>query len=204
MNFYKKYGKRYIDIILSTFGLIILFPVLLIVAILIKLESKGSILFCKKRIGKEGNLFKLIKFRTMLEDKSKESLQFTPGDRQRITKIGRVLRKIKIDELPTLINVLKGDMSLVGPRPEVPKYLHFYEGEKREILSIQPGITDFASKKYRDEEEILAKAELPEKMYEEKILPDKLELNMNYLRNISFKQDLQIILETIKVVSFSK
>jgi lipopolysaccharide/colanic/teichoic acid biosynthesis glycosyltransferase len=207
MSFYRDYGKRWFDIIASLFGLIILFPIFLVVSILVSLNSPGSIFFCQDRIGRKGKEFRLIKFRTMSEDKHCQLLQFTPGEKTRVTAVGRLLRRTKIDELPTLINVLKGDMSLVGPRPEVPKYLTFYQGRNSEILNLRPGITDFASQKYRNEEELLVMSNLrsnlsPDKYYEEKILPDKLELNLKYLSNISFSTDLYIIFKTLTTVLF--
>lgn len=200
MSFYEQYGKRVVDIALSLLGLLFFSPILLILSVIIRLENRGTTFFCQDRVGKGGKIFRLIKFRTMVIDKEKEALQFTPGDKQRVTQIGNFLRKTKLDEIPALINVLKGEMSIVGPRAEVPKYLSFYTGEKEKILSIKPGITDFASIKYRNEEELLANSAIPEKLYEEIILPDKLRMNLNYLNSISFWSDMKIILNTIKVI----
>jgi lipopolysaccharide/colanic/teichoic acid biosynthesis glycosyltransferase len=196
---YEKYFKRLIDIIISFSGLLVFSPLFLIVYLLNN-KNLGSLFFCQKRIGKGGKVFKIIKFRTMIENKDEELLQFTPGSTRRVTRIGKLLRKSKIDELPTLINVLKGDMSIVGPRPEVPKYLYFYCNEYKEVLRVRPGVTDFASIKYRNEEEILSTTHLPQKMYETKILPDKLKLNLAYVKEISLWRDILIILKTIKAI----
>ncbi len=193
MSFYEKYGKRLLDIIISSTGLIFCSPIFVIVIILIKIGSLGPVFFCRERIGKGGKIFKLIKFRTMLIDEESYKHQFTPGSKQRVTIVGRILRKTKIDELPELINILRGEMSLVGPRPEVTKYIRYYN---KNILSIKPGITDFASIKYRDEEELLALSESPEQTYIEEILPDKLKMNTAYLSKISLWQDLKILLLT--------
>ena len=201
---YKDLGKRFFDLICSFVGFIILSPLLVLVAIFIKLDSKGPIFFFQERMGKDGKIFKLIKFRSMHVDPVQEKKGFTPGDRSRITKVGKFIRKTKIDELPELINVIKGDMSLVGPRPEVPNYKHIYTGKYKEILSLKPGITDPASIKYKDEEEILAKYDNPEEIYVNRILPDKLEMNLRYKDNITFFNDLRIILATIASLLFKK
>ena len=194
---YKNCGKRLFDFICATVGFAIICPFLVLVAILIKLDSKGPVFFFQQRMGKDGKIFRLIKFRSMYIDPKKEKEGFTPGDSSRITRIGRIIRKTKIDELPELINVIKGDMSLVGPRPEVPKYRSFYSGKYREVLKLRPGITDLASIKYRNEEEILEKSDDPEKTYTEVILPDKLELALEYKKKMSFFTDLKIIFSTI-------
>jgi lipopolysaccharide/colanic/teichoic acid biosynthesis glycosyltransferase len=194
---YKTCGKRIFDFVCALIGFLVLSPLLVIIAILIKVESKGPVFFFQERMGKEGKIFRLVKFRSMYVDPAQEKKGFTPGDSSRITRIGKFIRKTKIDELPELINVIKGEMSLVGPRPEVPRYKHIYDAEYRAVLTLKPGITDPASIKYKDEEEILARSSDPEKMYIETILPDKLKINLSYLKEISFCNDLKIILDTI-------
>ena len=191
--------KRIFDITLSLFGLIILWPCMLIVAILIKIESKGSVLFKQIRVTKNGKEFKIFKYRTMRVGSDKYS-QITVGKDGRITKIGSFLRKYKLDEIPQLINVLIGDMSLVGPRPEVPKYVALYTDEQKEILKVRAGITDYASIEFSDENDLLALEEEPEKAYIEKIMPKKIELNKKYLSETSVLTDIKIILLTIKKI----
>ena len=191
--------KRIFDIILSLFGLMILFPFMLIIAILIKLDSKGPVFFKQIRVTKNGREFKIFKYRTMRVGSDKYS-QITVGKDNRITKIGAFLRKYKLDEIPQLINVLLGDMSLVGPRPEVPKYVALYTKEQKEILKVRAGITDYASIEFSDENDLLASEEDPEKAYIEKIMPKKIELNKKYLSEISILADIKIILLTIKKI----
>ena len=191
--------KRIFDITLSLFGLIILLPFMLIIAILIKLDSKGPVFFKQIRVTKNGREFKIFKYRTMRVGSDKYS-QITVGKDNRITKIGAFLRKYKLDEIPQLINVLLGDMSLVGPRPEVPKYVAFYTDEQKEILKVRAGITDYASIEFSDENDLLASEEDPEKAYIEKIMPKKIELNKKYILEISILTDIKIILLTIKKI----
>ena len=191
--------KRIFDIILSLFGLIILLPFMLIIAILIKLDSKGPVFFKQVRVTKNEREFKIFKYRTMRVGSDKYS-QITVGKDGRITKIGSFLRKYKLDEIPQLINVLIGDMSLVGPRPEVPKYVALYTDEQKEILKVRAGITDYASIEFSDENDLLASEEEPEKAYIEKIMPKKIELNKKYLSEISILTDIKIILLTIKKI----
>ncbi|HKZ40175.1 MAG TPA: sugar transferase, partial [Candidatus Hodarchaeales archaeon] len=155
------------------------------------------IFFFQKRMGRDCKPFNLMKFRSMTAINDMGECQFNPGDESRVTRIGRFLRKTKIDELPELLNVLIGEMSIVGPRPEVLKYRHIYVGKFTPLLSLRPGITDFASIKYRNEEELLRQSPHPEKMYRETILKDKLELCLKYKQMISFKTDLSIILTTL-------
>ena len=187
---------RFLDILFSLLGLIILLPVFLIVAVLIKCSSKGPVFFLQKRVGKGNRDFSLIKFRTMYQDADRKGL-LTVGQRDpRITPVGYFLRKYKIDELPQLINVLKGDMSLVGPRPEVRKYVDLYNDEQRQILNFRPGITDLASIKYVNENEILSQAEDPEAYYIQHIMPDKIRLNLEYLRQPTLKKYFSIIFQT--------
>ena len=191
--------KRIFDITLSLFGLIILLPFMLIIAILIKIDSKGPVFFKQIRVTKNGKEFKIFKYRTMKVGSDKYS-QITVGKDGRITKIGSFLRKYKLDEIPQLINVLIGDMSLVGPRPEVPKYVALYTDEQKEILKVRAGITDYASIEFSDENDLLASEEEPEKAYIEKIMPKKIELNKKYLSEVSILTDIKIILLTIKKI----
>ena len=191
--------KRIFDIISSLFGLILLSPFMIIIAILIKLDSKGPVFFKQVRVTKNGKEFKIFKYRTMRVGSDKYS-QITVGKDSRITKVGDFLRKYKLDEIPQLINVLIGDMSLVGPRPEVPKYVALYTEEQREILKVRAGITDYASIEFSNENDILANESDPEKAYIEKIMPRKIELNKKYLSEISVMTDIKIILLTIKKI----
>ncbi len=189
--------KRIFDIIVSLIGLIALLPFFLIIAFAIKVDSTGPIFFKQVRISKNGKEFEIYKFRTMIQDAESKGMQITVEKDSRITKVGKFLRKSKIDELPQLINVLKGDMSFVGPRPEVPKYVALYDKDQRNILKVRPGITDIASIEYRDESSILAKSMDPEKTYIEEIMPKKIELNLIYIRNISVLYDVVLICKTI-------
>ena len=188
--------KRVFDIIASFCGIIILFPLIIIVSILIKITSKGPVLFKQVRVTKNGKLFKIYKFRTMKEN-SEGNKQITVGKDNRITGIGHILRKTKLDELPQLFNVLKGEMSLVGPRPEVPKYVDLYTDEQREILKVPAGITDYASIYFSNESELLGEAENPEEFYIKKIMPYKIELNKKYINEIGIMTDIKIIILTI-------
>jgi lipopolysaccharide/colanic/teichoic acid biosynthesis glycosyltransferase len=151
----------------------------------------------QERIGRDGRIFRLIKLRSMYCDASVENRGFNPGERSRITSLGKILRKTKLDELPQLINVLKGDMSFVGPRPEVARYRAMFRGKYEEVLSIRPGITDWASIAYCNEEDLLAQSTDPEKLYREDILPNKLMMALEYKENISFKTDIGIIFTTL-------
>lgn len=189
--------KRLFDIVLSFVGLVTLSPILLGISIIIKITSPGPVFFKQVRVGRYEKNFKIFKFRTMVVDAEKKGAQITVGRDSRITGIGHFLRKYKLDEFPQLINVLIGDMSLVGPRPEVPKYTQYYNKEQKSIFQIRPGITDYASIKYSDENEILAKSSQPEKTYIEEIMVDKLKLNLQYLRDRSVITDLKIIINTI-------
>lgn len=189
--------KRIFDFVVSLIGIIIISPILLIVAISIKLDSEGSVLFFQKRIGKDGKPFNIYKFRTMVTNAEKLGAQITVGKDNRITRVGAFLRKYKIDELPQLFNVLKGDMSLVGPRPEVPKYVALYTEEERKVLEVRPGITDLASIRYRDENDILAEVENPEEYYINVIMRDKLKLNLEYIEKSNIFYDIYLIIKTI-------
>jgi len=194
---YRRFLKRFFDFTLALIGLIILSPLLGIIALLIKLQDGGSVFFKQTRVGQNGKLFQIYKFRTMVENADKMGPPITGGEDPRITKIGKFLRKYKLDELPQLINVLKGEMSFVGPRPEVPKYVKLFEEEYREILKVKPGITDYAAIEFVNEEEILKGADNVEKVYIEKVLPRKIEYYKRYLKEISFSTDLKIILKTL-------
>lgn len=195
---YARFGKRLFDVLFSLLGLLAVFPVFLIVPVWIKLDSPGPVFFKQRRMGRGGKVFMLTKFRSMAEDPKHERKSFEPGAALRVTKAGKLLRKTKVDEIPQLLNVLKGDMSFVGPRPEVERYKLFYAEEYADVLSVRPGITDRASIKYRHEEEILAKSASPEKAYAEVILPDKLEIALAYVRSgISLTKDIQIIGRTL-------
>jgi lipopolysaccharide/colanic/teichoic acid biosynthesis glycosyltransferase len=189
---------RLFDIFFSALGLIILSPFFVVFYLLIRIESKGGAFYIQERIGKNGKPFGLYKFRSMRVGSDAEGL-LTVGERDnRITRIGYVLRKTKIDELPQLLNVLKGDMSLVGPRPEVRKYTDMYTEEQRKVLCVRPGITDYASIEYVNENELLSKADDPERMYIEKVMPDKIKLNMKYLEHYTVSEYFKIIFLTFK------
>ncbi len=193
-------AKRSFDIMAVVLGLVLLSPLLVVVAAAIRILSRGPIFFRQERIGRRFKPFFINKFRTMVPDAPRRGAQITCGADPRITRIGKILRKTKIDEIPQLINVLLGDMSLVGPRPEVRKYVEMFRADYAEILEVRPGITDLASIKYRDEAEILGRAADPEREYVERILPEKIRLSKEYVRNSSLWLDLMIILKTIHVV----
>ncbi len=194
--------KRIFDLILSLIGLIIILPIIIIISILIIVDSKGGVFYIQKRIGKNGNEFNMFKFRTMKPDSHKKGL-LTVGSRDsRITKIGYYLRKYKVDELPQLINVLNGTMSFVGPRPEVKKYVDLYNERQKLVLTVKPGITDYASLEYIDENTILGKSEDPEKLYIEEVMPEKIEINLKYIKENNILTDIIIIFKTIKKIIF--
>lgn len=197
--------KRLLDIIVSLLGLILLSPVFLIVAIWIKLDTKGTVFFRQPRVGRYNKDFILYKFRSMeYQDWGKDQL-LTVGDNDpRITKAGYVLRRMKIDELPQLINVLKGDMSLVGPRPLVRQQVELYPKLYEPILSVRPGITSEASIYFRDENALLGSVEDPETYFREVIMPKKIELNLQYVKNRSMMGDLKLLLKTAYLTLFKK
>ena len=197
MNKFNKVVKRIFDFICSTLGLIVLSPILIAIAIKIKIGSDGPVFFKQIRVGEKNKEFEILKFRTMVVDAEKLGRQITVGNDNRITKIGAFLRKYKLDELPQLINVFKGDMSLVGPRPEVPRYVKLYNEEQRKVLDVKPGITDLASIRYRDENDLLGEAENPDDFYINTIMPDKLALNLEYIKKNNVFFDIYIILKTI-------
>ncbi|HHT9125303.1 MAG TPA: sugar transferase [Candidatus Brocadiia bacterium] len=189
--------KRLFDIAFSLFGLILFSPFLLGLVLMIKREDSGPVFYRGVRVGRDGKLFKIFKFRTMVVNAEKIGGPSTADDDPRITKIGKFIRKHKLDELPQLINVLKGDMSLVGPRPEVQHYVNMFTEEEKTILNARPGITDWASLWDSDEGAILAGCSDPEKVYMEKIRPEKIRLQLKYVRGYSFWVDLGIIFQTL-------
>ena len=193
-------AKRAMDIVLSACALAILWPLLLLIALAIWIDDPGPVFYRQVRVGRNGKTFRIFKFRSMVMDAEKKGLAITVGRDSRITRVGAVLRKTKLDELAQLLNVLLGQMSFVGPRPEVPKYVELYTPYQRQVLLVRPGITDYASIAYRNENDLLAGAPNPEAMYIEQIMPDKIELNMKYLREISPLADIRLILKTIVAV----
>lgn len=188
--------KRAFDVLVSLIVLVLFFPIGLLLAFLIVIESKGGVFYYQERVGRDQQLFSLIKFRSMRINAELLG-QLTVGSRDpRITKVGYFIRKFKLDEFPQFINVLKGDMSIVGPRPEVSKYVALYSKEQLKILTVKPGITDYASIAYFHENEILAQATDPEKAYIEEVMPAKIELNQRYLAKPTLSADLKIMLLT--------
>ena len=189
-------AKRLFDVLASVLGLLVLSPFLLVLAALIRLDSKGPVFYRGTRSGKGGRPFKILKFRTMVQDAEHLGGPSTGKDDPRVTRVGQHLRKYKLDELPQLINVLKGEMSVVGPRPEVPQYTRLYEGDEELILTVRPGITDYASLKFVHLDEVLGK-ESPDRVYEEKVRPVKNALRVKYVKERSFWGDIAIIAKTI-------
>lgn len=188
---------RFFDIVFSFIGLVLLSPLFVIIWLIIVLTSKGGGFYKQIRVGKNGCDFRLYKFRSMRKDADKGRLITVGGKDPRITPIGYFIRRFKIDELPQLFNVLKGDMSLVGPRPEVRKYVDLYTEEQKKVLSVRPGITDYASIEYVDENVLLGNADNPDDVYINQIMPDKIRLNMKYIDNQSVKEYFKIIFLTI-------
>lgn len=188
---------RFFDFVLSLVGLVILAPIFIVLAVWIKIDSVGPVFYKQIRVGQNGRDFGLFKFRSMVVDADKKGLITVGGRDPRITRSGYFIRKYKLDELPQLINVLVGDMSLVGPRPEVRKYVELYDDEQNKVLSVKPGITDYASIEYMDENEILGKSTDPEKTYIEEIIPEKIKYNMKYIKNRSLIEYFKIIFLTI-------
>jgi lipopolysaccharide/colanic/teichoic acid biosynthesis glycosyltransferase len=188
--------KRAFDIIVSLVGLVVLLPLLLIAAVAIKLDSPGPIFFRQRRMGRAFRPFLIYKFRTMTDNRQNAGALFTVKHDPRITRVGQFLRKSKIDELPQLINVLKGEMAFVGPRPEVPSYVDLFRRDYEEILRVRPGITDLASIKYRDEASVLGQSPDPEAEYVNRVLPDKIKLAKEYLKHSSFVFDLRLMFKT--------
>jgi len=194
-------AKRTFDLFFSLTGTIILSPLFVLVAFWIKLDSPGPVFFRQVRVGRYGKPFRIFKFRTMSVGAEREGAQLTVGKDRRISRAGRFLRHHKLDELPQLLNVLKGEMSLVGPRPEVPRYVGFYPESIREmVLSVRPGITDYASIEFKDENEILGRAANPESAYIDEVMPIKLEYYVRYVAEASVSVDFKLIMATLKVL----
>ena len=191
--------KRLLDMVLAAVGLLILSPLLAVVAIAIKLDSRGPVLFKHLRVGRGFRPIHVYKFRTM--SWPPQGPELTAGRDQRITRVGGLLRRTKIDELPQLANVVRGDMSLIGPRPEVPRYVDMFRADYEEILTVRPGITDLASVEYRDESALLGTAPDPETLYISEILPHKIALAKEYVRNRSLALDLRLLLRTVGLVA---
>ena len=194
-------AKRLFDLLLSSIGLLLLAPVLLLIAVLIKLDSPGPVMFRQERVGRFGRPFHIHKFRTMQHDPAGQGLLITVGADRRITRVGAVLRQTKLDELPQLLDVWRGVMSLVGPRPEVPRYVaHYPQALRDKVLSVRPGITDIASIEYRDEGAVLARAADPERAYIHEVLPHKLALAAQYVERSSVWLDAWLIARTVWVI----
>lgn len=192
--------KRLFDLVFSFFGIIILSPFLVFITILVKLSSKGPVFYKQSRVGMNGKDFKIFKFRTMYLGSDKKGLLTVGGRDPRVTPVGYFLRKFKLDELSQLFNVFLGEMSLVGPRPEVRKYVNHYSKSDLMVLTVRPGITDYASIAFRNENEMLKEAKHPEKKYIEEIMPAKLKLNKKYILEKGILTDLNIILKTVQVI----
>ncbi len=193
-------SKRIFDILLAAVGVLFLSPVLAAIAIAIKIGSRGPVLYRGKRVGRGGKPFEMLKFRTMVVDAEKIGGSSTPDDDPRITRIGKVLRRSKLDELPQLFNVLQGEMSFVGPRPQVQWAVEKYSPEERRVLDVRPGITDYASLHFPNEGEILRGSADPDRDYWEKIHPEKMRLSLQYVREASLLTDIRIILRTLKAI----
>jgi lipopolysaccharide/colanic/teichoic acid biosynthesis glycosyltransferase len=192
--------KRTFDIVASFMGLVILSPLFLVMAVWIKCDSRGPVFYRQSRVGRGNRDFRLYKFRSMYVDSDKKGLLTVGGHDSRVTKAGYFIRKYKIDELPQLINVLIGDMSFVGPRPEVRRYVSLYTEQQLHVLDVRPGITDRASVKYRNENDLLAKAADPEEYYIKVIMPDKLAINLEYVAHHSLWSDIRIIFSTFAAI----
>ena len=190
--------KRAFDILCSLLGLVVLSPVLLVVSVLVAVTSPGGVFFRQERIGKDGRPFRIFKFRSMRKDNA--GLKITTGNDSRITPVGRFLRKSKIDELPQLINVLVGDMSFVGPRPEVADYVNLYTPYQRQVLLVRPGITGLASIRFRNENDLLTASDDPNRTYIEQIMPRKIDLDLEYIPHASVFYDIKLIFQTFAVV----
>lgn len=193
--------KRLFDLLLVIPGLILLSPIMIFIAVWVRQSSPGPALFKQERIGKGGKPFFVLKFRTMIQNAESNGGKITIGSDPRITRVGVFLRRYKLDELPQLLNVLKGEMSLVGPRPEVPEYVALYPaGVRKKVLSVLPGITDSAAIKYRNENELLAKSDNPEREYVKNVLPEKLDYYLEYVENRSLWLDFKLILRTLWII----
>lgn len=192
--------KRLFDIVASALGLTLLTPLFLVLAVWIKLDSKGPVFYRQVRVGRNNKDFRLYKFRSMRPDSDKLGLITVGGKDPRITRSGYYIRKYKLDEFPQLINVLTGDMSLVGPRPEVRKYVDLYSSEQMRVLSVRPGITSLASIRYRNENDILAESSDPEKTYIEEVMPDKIAIDLEYVKKAGLLNDIKLIFLTFKEI----
>lgn len=192
-----KWSKRLFDLLWSTLGLAVLWPLFVLVTFLIKLEDGGPAFFRQERVGYRGQRYRVLKFRTMVVGADRQGKHLTVGRDPRITRVGYWLRRFKIDEIPQLVNVLIGQMSLVGPRPEVPRYVALYTPAQREVLDVMPGITDPASIAYRSESELLGSSQDPERTYIEEIMPDKIRLNLQYATGATLGTDVMVILRTL-------
>jgi lipopolysaccharide/colanic/teichoic acid biosynthesis glycosyltransferase len=195
---YRRTGKRALDVAMSAMMLVVMSPLLLIVCALVKLTSRGPVFYRQERVGEGGRPFNIVKFRSMVVDADRRGPGLTAAGDPRVTRCGALLRRLKIDELPQLWNVLKGDMSLVGPRPELPVYVANYDSQQRVVLTVRPGITDTASIAFRWEEDLLAQRPNPEQFYREDILPRKLALNLAYVANMSLKYDFLLMVRTVR------
>lgn len=189
-------SKRILDLLLVIPGLILLSPLLILIACCVKLDAPGPIFFRQTRTGRNGKPFSILKYRSMVVDAEKQGLQITASGDRRITRVGRILRKTKLDELPQLFNVLKGEMSLVGPRPEVPRYTQLYTPDQSRVLDYLPGITDPASIAFRHEESILAAAANPDDAYVNEIMPEKIRINLEYQQRANIFSDALVIVKT--------
>lgn len=189
--------KRIFDLLFSFLAIAVLLLPALIIAVIIVIDSKGGVFYQQKRVGQREVVFSLLKFRSMRVNSDKKGLLTIGASDNRVTKVGKFLRRTKIDELPQLINIFLGQMSFVGPRPEVPQYVALYTAEQKKIFSVQPGLTDYASLKFINENELLALQENPEKYYIEVIMQEKLKLNLQYIQEMSFWTDIKIIIKTI-------
>lgn len=196
----QRFLKRTMDVVVGSVGLVALSPVIAFVAARIKREDDGPIFYRAPRVGRDGRPFRMYKFRTMVPNADRIGGPSTPADDPRLTRVGRSIRKYKLDEIPQLLNVVKGDMSLVGPRPEVQEYVDMYTPDERQILTVRPGITDWASIRYRNEGEILQGAADPEAAYFERIRPGKMRLGLEYVRRQSLWTDVRIIAETARAI----
>ena len=192
--------KRVFDVLLSALGIALLWPLFLVIALLIKLDDGGRVFFRQVRVGYRGRCFRIWKFRTMVTDADCYNTPLTVGDDPRVTRIGGWLRRLKLDELPQVINVLTGEMSLVGPRPELPCYVARYEAAERRVLDLVPGITSEGSLRYRNESEVLARVDDPERAFVEAIMPEKIRLNLAYSDRATLWRDLLLIIRTLREV----
>lgn len=193
------FSKRIFDVVSSLIALVLFSPLIIIISLWIAIDSRGGVFYKQIRVGKNQREFGLYKFRSMRPNADKAG-QITVGNDSRVTKVGKFIRKYKIDEVPQLINILKGDMSVVGPRPEVPKYVNMYSAEQLKVLSVLPGLTDYASIEYLDEQKILGAAEDPDKAYIEEVMPAKLKLNLKYISDRGFWLDIKLIFRTLRKI----